>query len=166
MTLSPPAQILLKIGYVFLHIQDTEKVVKLVMQWVLPAEKDLLAVLLGSVNKVERKKPLGYFLTALRERATINNDIDQLLTRYLDNRNSFVHNLKDVDGWSLKTEEGCMAANRFLSSLLSESKEVRLIFLGLLQAWKIQSGIETTEEEDARVEELARYKAPLIVRKW
>jgi hypothetical protein len=166
MTLSPAAQVLLKIGYVFLHIQDTEKVVKVGMQWVLPDEKDLLSVLLGSVNKAGRKRPLGHFLTALRARATINDDIDRLLTSYLDNRNSFVHNLQEVDGWTLRTAEGCKTANQFLSSLLTDSKDVRLIFLGLLHAWKVQSGIETTAEEDAQFEDLSKYEAPLIARKY
>lgn len=48
--------------------------------------------------------------------------------------------------------------------LLTESKEIRHLFLGLLNACKIQSEIETSAEEDAQFDELAKYQASIIPR--
>ena len=159
-------RILLKIGYVFLHVQATEKAVKLVMQIAMPCEQDLFASLTERLVAKERQRPLGPFLHELRSRATLHVDIDELLSRFLLNRNRFVHNILKVEGWSLKTEAGCGAASRFLNELLADSMEVRNIFIGLLHSWKVQSGLDTTEEEDRAFVEMEKYEGPILSRKW
>ena len=164
----PPyvTKILLKIGYVFLHVQSTEKAVKLVMQIAMPCEQDLFASLTERLVAKERQRPLGPFLHELRSRATLHPDIEELLSRYLSSRNRFVHNVSEVEGWSLKTEAGCAVANDFLNGLLADSKEVRSVFIGLLHSWKVQSGLDTTEEEDRAFAEMEKYEGQILSRKW
>ena len=166
MTSNPAAQILLRIGYVFLHLQDTERVTKVAIQVAMPAQNDLFLSLVEKLDPQARKKPLGVFLVALRQRASLKADIDKLLERYLSSRNTFVHNLAEVPGWSLQTEEGLTIASAFLVRLLTDSKDVRLLFQGLLHAYKVQSEVETAPEEDAKFQALDKYEKPLFERKW
>lgn len=160
------AKVLLKIGFVFLHLQSTEKAVKLVMQIAMPREQDLFALLTERLVAKERQRPLGPFLEELRKRATLHPQVDELLSRYLLKRNRFVHNLSEVENWSLRTEAGCAVAHDFLNGLLADSKDVRSIFIGLLRSWKVQSGLETTEEEDRAFAEMEKYEGQILSRKW
>lgn len=160
------SSILRKIGYLLLHLQSTEKTIKVCIQIALPDEQDFFINVLDRLNEKERKKPLGHFLKALRLRADLNSDVDELLERFLNHRNAFVHNLEEVPEWNLKTREGCMAADAFLTKLHNESKEVHLLFLGILNAWKIQTENETSAEEEACVAKLSKYQSPIIKRKY
>lgn len=159
--------ILTQIGYVFLQIQRAEKTVKLAVLVVMPAAADLFAPLIERLEPKKRKPPLGPFLNKLRSRATVHPDIEQLLARYLDNRNRFVHNLSEVEGWSLTTHAGCVAASRFLNGLLDDAQEVRAIFRAMLHAYQLQTNMPTTEEDGREFDELvSKYGAPLIARNW
>jgi hypothetical protein len=50
-------------------------------------------------------------------------------------RNTFVHNLEEIPGWSLHTEKGMAVARTFLSKLLHVTDIVLSVFLGLIRSW-------------------------------
>jgi hypothetical protein len=164
--LSPPAAVLLRIGYVFLHLQTTEKVIKVAVQVVMPRDQNFLLSLLERLDETGRKKPLGHFLDLVRKRAKLNADVDSLLERFLANRNKFVHNLEEVEGWALESDSGRQAANEFLSQLFRDSFEVRTLFQGLLYSWKVQCELPTTPGEDTLLEKMSKYESPILRMKW
>ncbi len=139
---------------------------KLVMQIAMPREQDLFASLTDRLVAKQRQRPLGPFLHELRNRATLHPDIEELLSRFLLRRNCFVHNLSEVEDWSLKTEAGCTAANNFMNNLLADSVEVRNVFIGLLHSWKVQTGYDTTEEEDSAFAAMEKYEGQILSRRW
>ena len=47
-----------------------------------------------------------------------------------------MHNVDEVPGWSLNTDEGIAAAHSFLTDLLRLNETVQAVFLGLLSAWQ------------------------------
>ena len=56
-------------------------------------------------------------------------------------RNTFVHNVDEVPGWSLDSDEGVAAAHSFLTELLRLNETVQAVFLGLLSAWQDENSM-------------------------
>ena len=168
MSVANVREVLAKIGYVLLHIQATERVVKLAMQVAMPGEAELLFTSIAErVTSKDVRRPLGPFLAELRKRATLHDDVDDLLTRFLTKRNAFIHNLAEVDGWSITTEAGIATAHQHLGELLDESKQVRTHFLGLLYSWKVQTGLKPTEYEEEGFAAIAeKFEGGILSRKW
>lgn len=52
-------------------------------------------------------------------------EVDGLLKCFLLERNTFIHDIANVDGWILSTNEGVFVINRQLDELLAHSREVR-----------------------------------------
>jgi len=158
---------LAKIGYVLLNIQSTERVVKRVIQIAMPHERHVLASLQEKLSASDIERPLGAFLTELRKRAELHKEVDALLKRFLLRRNVFIHNISQPEGWSLQNDAGLGVIDQQLKELLADSKEVRVLFLGLLHAWKVQVDVETTEEEKAAFEAVAgKYEGGILSRRW
>ena len=65
----------------------------------------------------------------------------------------------------LENKRGLHGCGCFLNQN-KESKEVHLLFLGILNAWKIQTENETSAEEEACVAKLSKYQSPIIKRKY
>lgn len=112
-------KILAKIGYTFLDIQLTEKAVKWAIQIAMPDDKKLFSSLEEKLSAKDLARPLGVFLTELHKRAFLNESVDLLLSRYLVNRNIFIHDIVAPEGWSLKSKEGIKVINMQLESLLA-----------------------------------------------
>jgi hypothetical protein len=159
--------VLAKIGHLLLDVQSTEKAVKLAMQIAMPRERDLFTSVTERVSSKDIRRPLGPFFAELRKRATLHNDVDELVARFLVRRNAFIHNLSELDGWSLKTEAGIKLANDHLNELLADSREVRTLFLGLLHAWKVQVEMQASKQEQEAFEAItSKYEGRLLSRKW
>jgi hypothetical protein len=79
----------------------------------------------------ERKRTLGDFLKELRKLARIEPQFKNKLYRFLTMRNTFIHNLSEVPGWDVRTEEGREVATKFLSELLALAFEVSGVFMSL-----------------------------------
>jgi hypothetical protein len=156
-----------KIGYTLLHIQSTERVIKLVMQTAMPCEKDLFTSLTERLLSKEMERPLGAFLTELRKRASLHADFDALLRRFLVNRNTFIHDISEPEGWSLKSDVGLRVIDRQLAELLADSDQVRSHFKALLYSWKIQGEMDTTEDENEAFHAISgKYEGGVLSRKW
>jgi len=161
------AKALQKIGYTLLHIQSTERVIKLVMQTAMPREKELFTSLTERLSSKDMERPLGAFLTALRKRASLHADFDALLRRFLTNRNIFIHDITEPEGWSLKSDEGLRVIDRQMAELLTDSDQVRTHFKALLYSWKVQGEMNTTEDEDEAFRAIAgKYEGGVLSRNW
>ena len=167
MELASTHNTLAKIGYVLLNIQSTERVIKQVIQIAMPHERHFLTSLQEKQSANDIERPLGAFLTELRKRAELHKDVGALLKRFLLRRNVFIHNISQPEGWSLQSDAGLGVIDQQLKELLTDSKDVKVLFLGLLHAWKVQVDIETTKEEDAAFEALAgKYEGGILSRRW
>jgi hypothetical protein len=56
-------------------------------------------------------------------------------------RNTFVHNVDEVPGWSLNSDEGIAAAHSFLTELLRLNEIVQAVFLGIISAWQDENSM-------------------------
>lgn len=154
---------LAKIGFLLLDVQSTERAIKLCAKVALP-ELDLILTSLGErlQNSEYDRKTIGQMLRHLRERATFQSDFEAILERFLRNRNLLAHDLTNIAGWSLKTADGIKAANEFLDKLVDDSKTVRSVFIGIINAWRIQSGHEVDEEELSNLKIPESLQRPIL----
>jgi hypothetical protein len=88
-----------------------------------------------------RTKTLGRLLYEMRRRLKIIPHFEDILAKYLEMRNTFVHNVDEVPGWSLNTDEGIAAAHSFLTDLLRLNETVQAVFLGLLSTWQDENSM-------------------------
>lgn len=155
--------VLLAMGVAVLHMQITEKVIRLCMTLVLPKETPLTFEALEKKNKSERNKTLGYFLSELRQRADIHDGFDALLEEFLKNRNDFVHDLSRVPGWQLGSREQTAKARKFVHQLIEQSDAIVKVFLGLISAWEAQVGMpKHSTPSDAFFDEIETVYKPLV----
>lgn len=156
-------KILTMIGYALLDIQATEKAIRVCIKVAIPDQDQILSGLSERLfDETYEKSTLGQMLTKLRSRASFQPDFEELLQRFLHNRNIFAHHLDAAPGWDLKTSEGLKAATTFMSNLLLDSKQVRLILLAVVNAWRIQSGHHVSDEEYSHFELPEPFQRPLI----
>ncbi len=138
-------EVLEAMGVALLLLQNAEKVMCLCMTIVLQKKHLPLTLdLLQQQEKAERTKTLGYFLSELRKRASLHESFDLLLRRFLEDRNTFVHDLSRVPGWDLQTGGDTSHAKEFIFSLIDQTETVLKVFVGLIVAWQEQVGISRT----------------------
>jgi hypothetical protein len=145
----PARDVLTRIGLALLLVQSTEQVIQTCMTYALPADCALTLEKLEREIAQKRKKPLGQFLTALRQRADLDDDFDAILKEFLEMRNTLVHRLDELDEvWSLEKESGLREARQFVGRLLELNQIVLTVFLALLRTWQIEVklNIEAPEE--------------------
>lgn len=83
----------------------------------------------------KRKKTLGYFLTVLRQKATIDPTFDEVLGNFLKRRNEFVHDLLGNKLFRLTSVDGRRHIRMFLDRLRSEMDIVGKVMMGALMVW-------------------------------
>jgi hypothetical protein len=157
-------ELLLMVGQIVLISQTTEKVIRLCLTFVIQEDAPLTLEKLEFLELKEKKKTIGYFLSELRKRASLDEDFDQLLIEFLEKRNTLIHNVEDVPGWSLENSSGRIEARKFLGKLAFLTVEVLKIFTGLVRAWQNQVGIDTSDLEiqSEFFSEIDRQYTPLI----
>jgi hypothetical protein len=138
----PHQDVLVRIGVALLQIQTAEKVIKLCMTFVLQKTSPLTLEALEAQQESERRSTLGYFLNELKKRADVHPDFAEVLASFLAMRNTFVHNLTDVPGWDMNTDEGSARAREFLNELLRVADHVLKVFIGLVRAWQREVGFD------------------------
>jgi hypothetical protein len=88
-----------------------------------------------SKNQKKRNRTLGFLLRELHKRIDLDDRFDETLCQFLEMRNTFVHNLDEIPGWSIHTEEGMVVARTFLSEFLRVTEIVLSVFWGLVSSW-------------------------------
>jgi hypothetical protein len=146
--------VLARIGAILIQIQRTELTINFCIQHVLPKTarpaKDLFAA--GG-----RRPPLGRLITELHRQVGVPNSFKDTLAEFLDWRNTLVHQIEFVPGWTLETERGIAVAHRFLGRLESLDRRVNRVFDALIKAWKLkQSSPLSAKEYNALMRSLTR----------
>jgi len=154
--------ILAAMGVALLLIQTTEQLLRLCITFVLQKQSPLTLEALERQEKAERKKTLGYFIGELRKRAALQDDLDLLLDEFLEDRNTFVHHVSNVQGWDIRTENGRVVCSAFVGGLIRRTETIMKIFLGLTRAWQLQAHLPEVPELAASFPEVHTVYAPLV----
>lgn len=120
-----------RIGETLLLIQDAERALKACITYFAKG-RDLSWEQLFAQQETDRTRTIGYFLQELRRVFKVRKDFDELLTKFLRNRNTLVHNLAEVPGFSLETEMGIEAGLLFANSLCDRAIEVKEVLTALV----------------------------------
>jgi hypothetical protein len=76
------------------------------------------------------------FLAELHKRIDLDDSFDEILCLFLEMRNTFVHNLDEIPGWSLDHGEGLAVARKFLAEFIRMTDIVQSVFTGLVRSWQ------------------------------
>ena len=131
--------ILAWIGMALLSLQTTESVIALSLKLVLPDDG---YVTLETLERENGRKTLGQLLSVLRSRVDLADDFAATLDAFLEHRNSFIHRIDQIPGWSLDNPSGLQVARHFIVHLANLNRVVLNVFLGLLRSWQAQNDIE------------------------
>ena len=115
-----------------------------------------LELLQKNGNKLD-KATLGKLVTTLKSRVVLNDGFEKILTQYLTDRNSLVHNWDEVKGWESESR-----ALEFSINFQKQAAYVGYTFLGFMRAWMKQVDFSEVEK---RFPELERFWAE-IDSKW
>jgi hypothetical protein len=143
-------------GVCLLSVQQAERMLADAVESVLKDRTSMPENLMEQTYK-EQKRTLSGVLKELRKRAQIERVVDQRLWRFLEMRNSFVHNISEVPGWNLRTRKGREAAKKFLIELTMLAMAITGLFgcLFLVSA-KDEFGKDLEEGSDMWRKEMAR----------
>lgn len=123
-------QMLALVGLCHRTVQHTERRFDFVLKHVL---KDHTVTSLQMMDgpRSSRRRSLGEFIKELRNRAKISRDFRETLYRFLEMRNTFVHDFYEVPDWSFKTDKGRAVAALFMIDLMMLSTAVSLVFVAI-----------------------------------
>jgi hypothetical protein len=93
------------------------------------------------------KRPLGQLITALKTAVDLNPDFDKLLKEMLNNRNLFVHRLRNQPWFNLHTYDGRKKAWMFLHDFYYQIEEVIMVFHAVAFRQAKELKMPETEEE-------------------
>jgi hypothetical protein len=85
----------------------------------------------------------GRVIEHLQKKVGIDPDIEDLLTRFVKNRNTLVHDLERISGYDDATVEGLEVGKRFVTELCKDAYQVSGIFVALLVAVSRDTGFES-----------------------
>lgn len=134
-------------GVLLITIQTAEKIIQMVITYVLPKENLSLENLL-KLQTEYRKSTLGHFIKELRKRTHIESSFDKKLSDFLEMRNDLIHDVRRIKGFDLNTEEGLSIASGFIKNLMEHANYIAGILAGLVRAWQIQNNINLGDAEN------------------
>lgn len=153
-----------RVGIALDLVQSVEDALRLVMTFVLQKDDGPLNIAkLEAQTKAERKKTLGYFIGELRKRAGLREDLEEILDRFLEARNTLAHRLDEIPGWEQRrTAQGRLQAYQFLSQLMEDSFTLVRVFATLTLEWQREAmpGAELPYAKE--VEELTKQHRAIL----
>ena len=100
-------------------------------------------------NKVLDNATLGKLIRLLKKRVVLNDNFEEILTTYLTNRNSLVHNRNDIEGWEDESK-----AMEFIVRVQKSAGYLFYTFTGFMRTWAEQVGITEIDDQHPELEEL------------
>lgn len=100
-------------------------------------------------NKVLDNATLGKLIRLLKKRVVLNDNFEEILTTYLTNRNSLVHNWNDIEGWEDESK-----AIEFIVSVQKSAGYLFYTFTVFMRTWAEQVGITEIDDQPPELEEL------------
>lgn len=129
------------IGAAVVACQGAEKLINLALQLLFPEEPIRTVEMLEQLEEQHRRKTLGYFIGALRERVGLAPEFDTLLREFLEHRNTLVHDLEREDGHTFTSRDGFQRMNAYAQRVSREALRLTEIFAAFIDTWSDQVGI-------------------------
>jgi hypothetical protein len=126
------------IGGAVLACQAAEKLINLCLLYLFPKEPIRTVEMLEQLDEQHRRKTLGQFVRALRERVGLAPEFDTLLANFLEHRNTLVHDLQRLKGHTFSSYDGLHQMNEYARRTLSEAMRLTEIFIAFIDAWSEQ----------------------------
>lgn len=134
------------VGMCLLQVQTAERTLETAIEAVLDdPEADLM-----DQTAPQQKQTLGAFIRKLRRRVKVEPALKDKLYRFLEMRNKFVHNVREIEGWNLNTEEGRKIAAGFLSELIVAAMSISLLMATLITKYARQVSPDFQETDEQR----------------
>lgn len=134
--------VLIDIGQAVVSIQFAELTIRHTLHLVLPDKPPKTLKMFMRSGDALSKATLGHMAKTLRERVELQTGFDDLMTRFVDNRNTLMHHLNDIPGFEMGTADGREAGRRWLSALIEDTDSVVKIFSALHIAYAEAIGMD------------------------
>lgn len=154
------------IGFGLTHIQEVERIIKFTTTYILQKDSPLTLEKLERLNENERKYTLGKYFGKVRDSVDLHPQLDELLNKYLQDRNDFVHNQENISGWNLETEDGISKASLFICNMIKDGNVIMEIFIALTSNWvdQIELSVPTNKEQKLYLSQIKdRYEHHLEI---
>ena len=133
------------IGQCLLCVQQAERVLSGAVKSVL----DRPGLKLTEQSETKQWKTLGELLMKLKLHHKLEYGLKERLFKFLEMRNTLVHNISAVPGWNLSTEEGDNIAKAFLYELAGTAVTITMLFITLFSvSAKDEYGVDLFKEEE------------------
>lgn len=141
--------VLIEVGKAVSMIQFTDKLLKNVLLLVFPGQEFNDLSLMQRNKEQLDKATLGKLLKTLRSRVGLHEHFDKILTQYLSDRNSLVHDWDEIDGWEEEPK-----AKEFTIHVQKQAAYLAYVLLGFMRSWLEQVNLPTVDEEHPELRKL------------
>lgn len=149
--MSPETEKLLTIvGATLFIVQAAERVLAEALVLVLPDKLPTSMEDLSSTSAEVRSRTLGELVKRLRRKVDVSEDLDQMLSDFLADRNTFVHRLEEVGRPRMSSEEGVRATGKFVTELYANARFITTVFADLIVRWADEMKITGTQIQALR----------------
>lgn len=129
------------IGILVVTTQTIERMLNMLLTFVLQDGVPLSYLRLMELDAKHRKKTLGYFIREMQKRATFHDNIDSVLERFLENRNSLIHRFDEIPGSALESDDDRKKLRGFLAQLGADTETLMVFSAALIHAWSKEIGM-------------------------
>lgn len=144
--------VLARIGETLIQIQRTELTINFCIRHVVPRKakpaKDVF-------HPAGRRAPLGALIAELRRQVDVPSTFKTTLQEYLEMRNTLVHEIEFIPGFTLLTDEGLIIAGEFLNRLKALDQEIADAFSALLRKSSYGSSMHHRRKFSEKAQALA-----------
>ena len=138
-----------EVGKAIELIQIADRLFKSVLLLVFPGQEFNDLENMNKNNKVLDNATLGKLIRLLKKRVVLNDNFEAILTAYLTDRNSLVHNWNDIEGWEDESK-----AIEFIVRVQKSAAYLFYTFTGFMRTWMEQVGITEIDDQFPELEEL------------
>ena len=145
-----------RIGLLLGVLQNVEHAVNTALRWVFRNDpfgeehQDNLLDQLSHLKDFQRKKTLGQLSCALRAQANMHPDFETFFSKFVDDRNRFIHRLFLEDGFNIGRPEDTERIRRFIDDLTDRALTVAAVFHAFLDVWAEKNELVKAEERHPR----------------
>lgn len=124
--------IMVSVGLALFGIQGVEAKLKMLLSYAFPEHPDMTLKEMYDAHGKPSKETLGMLLKKLRERASVDDDFENLLTAFLQNRNRFVHGIMTERGFNPGDSEGIANLRKFIDEIECQCWHIGATLMGYL----------------------------------
>lgn len=126
-------ELLAAIGLAVVQTQTSERLMNLAFTHILDLGPAM--TLERIVNLRKKKLTVGQIVREMQKYVELNDEFKDVLTEFIDKRNSIVHRIDGIDGFSLNKPEGMILGLNYVGRFLELNDTVLRVFKSLAVHW-------------------------------